>query len=118
LIGEDEFWQYEPVLDSVVILKESVSWYKQGSQTPLLFFPTSALAFAETLTKKSEQEALSFALKTWQGDGEYRRGEVEDDYYQLCFRNIEGHSLLNQQFQEMAKQFFQPLLQHRIAIQE
>lgn len=116
LIGKNEMWQYTPIIESMTILQTLVRWYVQGLQMPLPFFPSSSMAFVEALTKKSEQEALNVALKTWQGSGEYSLGEVQDAYYQLCFRHVSEESLFNQSFKEITQLFFQPLLQHRVAI--
>ena len=113
LIGLEGGWEFEPVKDSLSILQTLLTdYYWPGLVLPLPFFPESSQAFVENLkTGKSEEEALSRAQKTWQGS-DFGRGEVADEYYQLCFGNDSGGPLLNETFKSLAKPFFEPLLAH------
>ncbi len=113
LIGENGSWEFEPVKDSLSILQTLLTdYYWQGLVRPLPFFPESSLTFVEKLNiGKGEEEALSRAQNTWQGS-DFGRGEVADEYYQLCFGIDPGRPLLNETFKNLAKPFFEPLLAH------
>jgi exonuclease V gamma subunit len=62
--------------------------------------------------KRSPQEALLKTQNTWQGS-EYSRGEGEDAYYQLCFRNTNP---MDSDFQKISKKILSPLLMHQSEI--
>ena len=61
---------------------------------------------------KPQGEALQTARNTWTGN-EYVRGECEDAYYQLCFKNTNP---IDQEFQRISKKIFGPLLMHQSVI--
>ncbi|MDM8566334.1 exodeoxyribonuclease V subunit gamma [Candidatus Halobeggiatoa sp. HSG11] len=114
IIGANEAWKFLPVPDSKEILQSLVQdYYWQGLMEPLLFFPQTSLCFMESLPK-GENMALYKAIDTWQGN-DFVTGEVKDDYYQLCF-GTETHPLENEQFMQLAQQFFEPLLEYRKAL--
>jgi len=46
------------------------------------------------------------ARNKWAG-GDFNRGECEDDYYQLCFGNIDP---LDSEFQDISEEIFFPIL--------
>jgi len=58
---------------------------------------------------KPGENALNGARRTWTGS-EYNRGECEDPYYQLCFRNTDP---LDSEFQRIAVDVFTPLIEHQ-----
>lgn len=107
-------WKFSPVENSEAILKELLEIYRVGLIKPIHFFPKSSWVFVhETLEKKrSPQEALLKTQNTWQGS-EYSRGEGEDAYYQLCFRNTNP---VDSDFQKISKKIFSPLLMHQSEI--
>jgi len=107
-------WKFSPVENSETILKELLEIYKAGLVKPIHFFPKSSWVFVlETLEKKrSPHEALLKSHATWVGSA-YSRGESEDAYYQLCFKNI---SPLDSEFQRVSKIIFGPLLMHQSEI--
>ena len=107
-------WEFAPVENSETILKELLEIYRVGLIKPIHFFPKSSWVFVhETLEKKrSPQGALLRTQNTWQGN-EYTRGESEDAYYQLCFRNINP---VDSEFQKISKKIFGPLLMHQSEI--
>jgi exodeoxyribonuclease V gamma subunit len=107
-------WKFAPVENSETILNELLEIYRAGLIKPIHFFPKSSWVFVqETLEKKrSPQEALLKTHKTWQGS-EYNRGECEDAYYQLCFRNTNP---MDSEFQRISKKIFGPLLMHQSEI--
>jgi exodeoxyribonuclease V gamma subunit len=107
-------WRYSPVEKSERILKELLEIYRAGLSKPIHFFPNSSWVFVEeTLEKnKSPQEALLKSHNTWMGSA-YTRGEGEDAYYQLCFRNTNP---IDSEFQRVSNKIFGPLLMHQSEI--
>jgi exodeoxyribonuclease V gamma subunit len=107
-------WKLSPVADSEAILTELLEIYKAGRLQPIHFFPKSSWIFVrETLEKKrAPHEALLKSQTTWIGST-YSRGESEDAYYQLCFKNT---SPLDSEFQRVSKKIFGPLLMHQSEI--
>ncbi|MCK5878121.1 MAG: exodeoxyribonuclease V subunit gamma [Candidatus Marithrix sp.] len=116
LIGTDGAWKFLPVPNSKEILQNLVQdYYWQGLTLPLLFFPQTSLCFVENLSK-GVNKALYQAVTTWQGN-DFVAGEVQNDYYQLCFGS-ETNLLENEQFSQLAQQFFEPMLEYREQIVE
>jgi len=113
LIGEDDSCEYQPVSQSQEILDTLLKLYWQGLVQPLHFFPDSSFTFAEQIKRgKTEEEAFVRAQESWVGNSN-KRGEAEDEYYQLCFGPPEESAALeNEQFKILAKTFFEPLLAH------
>jgi exodeoxyribonuclease V gamma subunit len=94
------------VADSDALLAAVLGLYWQGLMSPLRFFPAASLAFARAKRKKMpEAAAMVKARSKWRGD-DFARGEAEDRYHRLCFRNIEP---LNQEVRDNALTFFGPL---------
>ncbi|MDY6991404.1 MAG: exodeoxyribonuclease V subunit gamma [Pseudomonadota bacterium] len=110
LVGEQDIWHYQPVDNSLDILRQLLQWYEYGQTHLLAFFPQTALAFAES--QPHEHKALKRALTQWLGN-EFQPGEHQDAYLQLCFRNFELQTIVNEAFKTLALAFFQPLLAHR-----
>ncbi len=114
VIGANEAWEFLPVANSKEILQTLVQdYYWQGLIQPLLFFPQTSFCFVKNL-QKNKDSALYKATDTWQGN-DFIIGEVQDDYYKLCF-GIENNPLLDEKFSQLAQQFFEPLLEHRKAL--
>jgi exodeoxyribonuclease V gamma subunit len=63
---------------------------------------------------KPSENALEKACKTWAGS-KYHRGECEDPYYQLCFRNTDP---LDSEFRRIAEEIFRPLIEHQKEIEK
>jgi len=110
LVGEQDIWHYQPVDNSLEILRQLIQWYDYGQTQLLALLPQTALAFAEA--QPDEHKALKRALTQWLGN-EFQPGEQQDAYLQLCFRNLEVQTVLNEDFQTLARAFFQTLLAHR-----
>jgi len=112
LITENAICHFKPVDNAEEILKKLLNLYWQGLTSPLSFFPESSLIYAETLAKgKSEDYALSQALFKWNKNCQHWC-ESDDEYYQLCFKQMDNESLFNQTFKDVATTFFEPLLVH------
>ena len=104
-------WQYTPVPDPRRLLADLLALYWQGLHQPLRFFPQAGLEFAESLlVKGDERAAVKKAVAVWRGreDG---HGEQDDPYFKRCFGREEEP--LNQAFQALARQVYEPLLQAR-----
>jgi exodeoxyribonuclease V gamma subunit len=104
-------WEYGPVKESGEILAAILARYWEGLQRPLPFFPRSSWVYARLLLQKEkpDEEALRRASESWAGD-DYRRGEREDPYYDLCFRDADP---LDGEFQSLATELFGPLMAHQ-----
>lgn len=131
LIGKDDAWEYPPIPNSQEILASLLRLYWQGLQRPLLFFPESALVFAEEFSQslkegKNEEVARKMATTKaahqWLGkNSSFAPGENQDEYYQLCF----GHQVETviplqeneEEFKQIAMQFFEPLLKSYLKCQ-
>lgn len=97
--------QYREILELLVQL------FWQGLAEPIHFFPESSLEYVEQMLRNPDDRprALMRARRKWLG-GEYQRGESEDAYYQLCFRNMDP---LDASFEKIANRIYLPLLAHR-----
>jgi exodeoxyribonuclease V gamma subunit len=104
-------WEYGPVEESGEILGALLSRYWEGLRRPLPFFPRSSWAYARLLLQKErpEEEALRRAAETWAGD-DHRRGECEDPYYDLAFRDVDA---LDREFRNLATEILGPLVAHQ-----
>jgi len=111
--GESEWvaWEYSPVENSQETLERLLGEYWAGLVRPLHFFPDSSWTYAHMILErdKTGENALSSARKTWTGT-EYNRGECEDPFYQLCFRNTDP---LDSEFRRIAEEVFKPLIEHQ-----
>ena len=99
--------------DSRRILQDLLALFRRGLMQPIHFFPDSSYDYAEHLLKKtaSEQKALNKARRKWIGSefAKYAKGESEDPYYDLCFRQS---APLDEAFKDIAVRVFSPLLAH------
>ncbi len=107
LVGRDEALEFPAEKDAPAKLTELLELYWKGLRQPLKFFPQTSFAYAEALRKQAK-DPMSAARSSWEGVS-YRniKGEGEDDYYDLCFRNTEP---LDEEFQQTALKIFNPLL--------
>lgn len=105
VVGNDKAISFPPVENSDEVLAAILDLYWQGLQSPLRFFPETSWAFARASGKGlSDSAAMIKARKKWQGDS-FAKGEGDDRYYQLCFRNIDP---LNLEFRGNSTAFFGP----------
>ncbi len=113
LIGEDGSWEFGEVAKAQELLGELLEIYLRGLAAPLPFFPKSAFAYAIGPGPRTSKTAADLALETWEGnpDDEFQQGELEDPYFNLCFRS--HPEPLGQEFQELASQVVSPLLSHQ-----
>lgn len=104
------FCEYAPVEEAAAILEGLMQRYWEGLRRPLRFFPESSWEYAKLrLSKeKSAEGALAKARVAWEGGG-FSRGEQEDPYYRLCFREQDP---IDNTFEEIAVEIFEPLVKH------
>ena len=108
-LGRDKELILNPVDDPRVHLQDLLKLYWQGLHRPLHFFPKSALSYKETADNpKSRIPPEEAALRTWEGS-DFARGEREDAYYQLAFRD---QYPLDQAFLRCTETVFGPLFQY------
>ncbi len=108
--GEPEWraWEYLPVEKGREILENLLQQYWVGLAMPCHFFPESSWKYAQMLLEggKPAEAALAGARNVWTGS-DFKRGECEDAYYQLCFGDTDP---LDSEFQCIAEKIFGPLL--------
>jgi exodeoxyribonuclease V gamma subunit len=112
LIGEDESWTFNEVTNAEEILCDLLDVYLKGLAAPLPFFPKTSFVYALGPGPRSAKSPEELALEAWEGneDDEFGEGEMEDPYFNLCFRN---HSdPLGEEFQRLADQVVKPLVTH------
>jgi len=111
LIGKDHVCKYSeiPETESENLLKILLDTYWQGLLKPLHFFPDSSWAYAEAVIKgKDSDKAMNSARNKWvQSDFGFGRGESQDLYFQLCFKNTDP---LDEEFRNLALAVFEPIL--------
>ncbi|MCP4683287.1 MAG: exodeoxyribonuclease V subunit gamma, partial [Desulfobacterales bacterium] len=102
--------EYAPVKDAETLLGEVLDIFREGLIRPIHFFPESCWEYARQVVgrDKSAQESLQKVRKTWAGD-DFKRGEIEDLYYNICFRNIDP---IDSEFRKTALKIFTPLIEH------
>jgi exodeoxyribonuclease V gamma subunit len=109
-------WEYVPFDNAEGILERLLNKYWEGLTRPVHFFPESSWQYAQLVLEKERPagDALQKALWTWTGD-DFNRGEVEDLYYRLCFRNMDP---LDSEFEETAIEAFGPIMEFQRKVEE
>jgi exodeoxyribonuclease V gamma subunit len=110
--GKDwEAWEFLPVENAREILEAMLRVYKAGLLRPLPFFPETSLAYMESrmMKKSSHEDALGRALKEWEGS-EYRRGEKDDEYSRLCFKD---RPPLRKEFAALSEEIYGPMIKNQ-----
>ncbi len=82
--------RFGPVEEARGVLQKLLLLYKEGLKRPLPFFPDTSWAYAHALLRgNSPEQAAAFkARQAWEGN-RFSRGEREDPYMNLCFRNLD-----------------------------
>jgi exodeoxyribonuclease V gamma subunit len=84
----------------------------QGLTAPIHFFPETSLFYVQKIRnlKITREKALSGAKFKWHGDDyDNNFAERDDPYYLRCFGNMDP---IDETFEEVAKQVYEPLLDH------
>ena len=104
-------WDYVPVENSEEILENLLGLFWSGLVKPAHFFPESSWIYVHTLLEKKQpsEVAIEKALYNWKGS-DYHRGECEDAYYDLCFKDTDP---FDSEFQHASEKVFNPLLAHQ-----
>lgn len=110
LICKDGTLRFSHTSNTREILETILQIFWQGLTEPIHFFPETSLEYVQQLQNKTDnpKRALENAKRTWIGN-DYKRGEVENPYYQRCFRNIDP---IDESFEEISKCIYLPLLAH------
>ena len=99
--------QFRAPEDPQFVLSQLLTLYWRGLSEPLRLFPKTSWEFVKSSSRgKSPIEA---ARKQWEGDDRNNRGEGEDEYHALFFRNAIP---LDGDFPVVAQQVFGPILEH------
>jgi exodeoxyribonuclease V gamma subunit len=110
--SRDSQWaagEFSPIDNSREILERLLAIYWDGLIKPIHFFPESSWEYANLVVEKNKpvEDALKYARNVWRGS-DYNRGEGEDLYYQLCFKNSDP---IDEEFQDLAIEIFRPLIE-------
>ncbi len=110
LIFKNAAWQLNPVEHHRKYLVQLLTLFKRGLEKPLHFFPNSSLEYIQQkqMHGKSKRTALNAAQRKWR-KSEFARGESDDPYYDICFRQYDP---LDESFQEISETVFKPVLTH------
>ena len=108
LLGRHETWEIPPIKRPIFHLEKIVNWYISGLSTPLLLFPETSFAFADSVLRKNKNsfEAIKDAKKVWEGN-DFVKGENQDPYLSFCFDHEDPFT---EAFKETALEFFKPIL--------
>ena len=109
--GKDSVYKYTPVTESSLHLKHLLDLYWEGLTEPLYFFPQTSFVFAQEIHKgKDELTALRRANTEWEGNDFNKKGEKNDPYNLLCYKNMD---LSNPLFMDQAKKVLLPAFAHQ-----
>jgi exodeoxyribonuclease V gamma subunit len=108
LMGRDAFIALTRVPEAAEVLGRLLRLYRRGLTEPLHFFPVCALAYCLKLRTSDSRSALEAARQKWV-DWSGERGEGVDPYNRLCHGKTDP---LDEDFQRLAVEVFDPLLEH------
>jgi exodeoxyribonuclease V gamma subunit len=110
-----EAWEYPPVENAKEILENLLSIYRSGLARPLPFFPESSFIYMESrlLKKSSREEAIARARSKWMGS-DYSRGEGDDAYFQLCFKD---RTPLDEEFEFLSEEVYAPMIRSQQSLE-
>ncbi len=107
LVLQDKLYQFLPVTSPTQIFSRLLTLYWQGLHQPLPFFDKTSLEYFKLSEGKNPEQALAKAENSWRGQGQLT-AEQDDAYHQLVVKQ----SPLNDDFIEIAKQVYLPIVQH------
>jgi exodeoxyribonuclease V gamma subunit len=101
--------QFDPVSNASVLLEDLLRIYKSGLGRAVPFFPETSWAYAYRFQRSGSSDAAKrVAGQVWRGSL-YHRGEGDDPYCRLCFRDVPP---LDIEFEDLAITVFGPLLRN------
>ena len=113
LVCMDKTAVFDPVEKSREYLLVLLNLYWEGLSKPLLFFPDSSEEYVRQtyISKKDKKDSMQAVRSKWLGS-KFSRGESEDPYYNMCFRNSDINEIFNDLFIKNSESVFLPLLNH------
>jgi exodeoxyribonuclease V gamma subunit len=106
LVCKDHLWETGMISESREILGSLISIYSAGITGVLCFFPETSLEYARAVQGGAlPADALRKAMRIWEGS-DYSRGEGQDPYYELLFRERP----LGEEFADISQRVYKPLL--------
>jgi len=110
LICKNAVWEFHPVPNPGETLENLLHLYWKGLQEPVHFFPESSHEYAKQVLVKEKPlwKALKAAKNKWVGS-DFQRGESQDPYFDLCFKNVDP---IDDSFQQIAETVFSTLLEN------
>ncbi|MFC1885230.1 exodeoxyribonuclease V subunit gamma, partial [Thermodesulfobacteriota bacterium] len=106
-----EGWEYPQMEEAGKILEDILRIYRSGLKRPLPFFPETSFLYAywREMKKASKEDALEKAYNKWTG-GFYSRGEGENEYFKLCFKDDDP---LSNEFAAISEEVYEPMISHQ-----
>jgi exodeoxyribonuclease V gamma subunit len=107
-------YEFPPLNNAHEILTELLTTYWRGLSAPLRLFPRSSWTFVEKIFAKQKRERARYlAEKDWKSNENdpKSKGEREDSYIKLAFRNTED--VLNEEWEETSLLVFGPIVSAR-----
>ncbi len=114
LVAEDAAFAFTklPAAAATAELSALLALYEQAHREPLRFFPQTSLTFAEReIAKPAADKNADSAAATWHGSDFGPRGECEDEWNALIWRNTPAP--LDEDWRALALAIFRPLLAAR-----
>jgi exodeoxyribonuclease V gamma subunit len=112
LVSQDQVLSCPALPEASGLAGQLLELYWRGLRQPLKFFPQTSWAYAQAVRKResgdSRGDPMNAAARAWDGGFQPgQRAEGTDSYFNLCFRN---ESPLDEEFQQVARAVFDPLL--------
>jgi len=118
LIGRNAALRLNPVEDAAVLLDALAAGCRRALTGPVPFFQDASCAFASRLNRsgKSDNPAESAwkdAYTAWYGNRFFAvDGDRDDPYVALCFRGCDPLRDRSEEFEALAREFWDPLFAH------
>lgn len=107
-------YEFPPMSDATKLLADLLALYWRGLEKPLRLFPRTSWSFVEKLfSGKDKKSAHYLAAKDWKGkeNDPESRGEREDPYIKLAFRNTAD--VLDEEWETLSRRVFEPIFSAR-----
>jgi exodeoxyribonuclease V gamma subunit len=105
-------YEFLPLPDACEMLQEILALYWRGLHEPLRLFPRTSWKFVEKIAAgRTPKEARYSVRNEWSGKDEDGRGEMNDVFIKLAFRDIDDQ--LDTQWEETSCKILLPILKAR-----